>query len=67
MPKWLKRLFRSVLTSSITVAFDIGRAAGHTAIDDNKDGSITNHEKRVAHEALDVAIDRVHKEIMEEL
>ena len=66
MPKWLRRFFRGMLATAVDTAVIAGRTAGHTAID-NLGGSFTNHEKDAARQALDVALDRVHKEIMEEL
>ena len=67
MPKGLKRILIGIATTGLAVAIDAGRAAGHSAIDEETPQSVSDAEKRVAHDALDVALDRVHKEIMEEL
>ena len=67
MPKWLKRILIGIATTGLDVAVDAGRVAGHRAIDEIPPEKIDDRAKQVTHDALDVALDRVHKEIMEEL
>ena len=65
MPKWLRKFLRGLLTASFDTALDLGLDAGRDAINESDD--LNPREKAAALQGLAVAVDRIRKEVLEEL
>ena len=66
MPKWLRRLFRSILIAAVDAAFDVGRQQAHLEMDKHLK-TLTGSEQEGVKAALDAGLDHALDKIKEEL